>query len=287
MEIISNKNLDINDLSKPLVISYDNEITEQTNRFITTLENNNWDYMIVGKGEIWKGFIGRTIKYNDILSSLPSNKIVVLSDARDVYCCRTSKSFIEAFNTFNQKNIISTELFLLGKLNWTDEMIKNYDLWQGVPVTNYWNYHNIKNLPDRKYVNAGLIAGKVSNLIDQLTWQIDFCNKNKITDDQLALTHYINTFPEKIILDHNASILHTSTFGVNAGIQNVHIQKTDSPSFAEFYGRGAYFLHIPGSANKGQKEIYEISWKFIKLGVSSKSLLDLYNYPEIKWNEVF
>jgi len=287
MSSISSKNLDINDLSKPIVISYDNEITEQTNRFITTLENNDWDYMIVGKGEKWRGFIGRTLKYYEVLKTLPPNKIVVLSDARDVYCCRTSKSFIEAFNTFHEKNIICSELFLLGKLNWSDEEINKTDLWQGVPVTNYWNYHKITNLPFRKYVNAGLIAGKVSNLLEQIMWQLEFCINNKKTDDQLALTHYINTFPEKVVLDYDASILHTSTFGVNAGIQNVHIQKIDSPSFAEFYGRSAFFLHIPGTSNKGQKEIYEISWKFIQLGVCSKALLDLYNYKEIKWNEIY
>jgi hypothetical protein len=287
MDFISNKNLDINDLNKPLVISYDNEITEQTKRFITTLENHNWDYMIVAKGEKWEGFLGRTIKYNKVLKTLPPNKIVILSDARDVYCCRTSHSFIEAFNTFNGKIIVSAELFLCSRLNWTDEEIKTSNFIQGIPVTNYWNYHNIKNLPNRKYVNAGLITGKVSNLIEQTDWMIEFCLKNNKNDDQLALTRYINKFPEQIILDSDANILHTSTFGVNAGIQNVHIQKLDSPTLAEFFGRAAFFLHIPGSANKGQGAIYNYCWKILELGICSKELLKLYNYREITWNEIF
>jgi len=289
MTSICNKNLDINDLSKPLVVSYDNEIIEQTNRFITTLENNDWDYMIVGKGETWNGVFNKIIKYKEILKTLPPNKIVVLCDSRDVYCCRTSKSFIEAFDTFNKSIIICTELFLCGRIEWTEEEIKTSDFSQGIPLTNYWNYHNIKKLPNRKYVNSGLIAGKVHSLLEMITWEYEYCIKNNRTgSDQLALSHYINTFPDKVILDYDATILHTSTFGVNAGIRNVHIQKYDSPSFAEFYGRGAYFLHISGSGgNNGQNEIYELAWKIIEMGICSKKLLKPYNYKEIKWNEIF
>lgn len=287
MDFICNKNLDINDLNKPLVISYDNEIKEETKRFIDTLENHNWDYMIVGKGEKWEGFITKIIKYNKVLKTLHPNKIVILSDARDVYCLRTQQSFIEAFNTFGGKTIVSAEVFLNGKIEWSVEEIKTANFRKGVPITNYWTYHNITNLPFRKYVNSGLIAGKVLELIEQTNWQIQFSLKNNIKSDQLTLTHYINEYPEKIILDSDANILHSTTFGVNAGIENVHIQKLDSPTLAEFFGRSAFFLHIPGTTNKGQRAIYNYSWKIIELGICSKELLKLYNYPEIAWNEIF
>jgi hypothetical protein len=266
---ITNNNIDISNLEKPLVISYDNEIKDETNRFITTLENNNWDYMIVGKGEKWYDFITKIVAYNTILKTLPDDKIVILSDARDVYCCRNPKKFIEEYNIFNGKTIVSTELFISGVLD--SNKAKHFN--KGVPVINYWNYHKITNLPNTKYVNSGLIAGKVSNLIEQTNWQISYAIKNNIRSDQLVLTHYINEFPDKIILDTDAIILHTSTFGVNAGIQNMHIQKQDSPTFAEFYGRSAFFLHIPGTMNKGQKEIYDMCWKFIKIGLNNESIV--------------
>jgi hypothetical protein len=287
MEFVSNKYLDINDLTKALVISYDNEITNETNRFISTLEKHEWDYMIVGKGEIWKGFINRVIKYNEILKTLPPNKIVILSDARDVYCCRCPKAFIDAFNSFNTNTIISAELFLESKMDWTDEELKVKTFQQGIPINNYWKYHNITNLPNRKYVNCGLIAGKAADLIHQTSYIIDFSNKNNTTDDQFCLTHYINEFPDKTAVDSDATLLHTSTFGVNAGIQNVHIQKLDSPTFAELFGRSAFFLHIPGSKIKGQRLLYEYCWKIIETGICSEKLLNLYNYHEISWNENF
>lgn len=284
---IFSKNIDINNLGKPLVISYDNQITEETNRFINTLENHDWDYMIVGKGEKWSGFITRTIKYNAILKTLPAEKIVVLTDARDVYCCRTSGSFIDGFNTFGGKTIVSSELFLMGSMNFIEEDLKKTDFWQGIPLNNYWKYHGITNLPHRKYVNAGLICGQASKLIEQTNWQINFCIQNNITDDQLSLCHFIEEHPDKVILDTDAILLHTSTFGVNAGIQQQHIQKIDSPTFAEFYGRSAFFLHIPGTMNKGQREIYNTCWEIIQRGICSKKILNLYGYNEIKWNEKF
>jgi hypothetical protein len=287
MEIISNKNLDITDLTKPLLIAYDNEIKEETNRLIKTLENNKWDYMIVGKGEKWYGLISKIIKYNEILKNLPQNKIVILSDARDVYCCRGPKTFIEAFNTFDDKIVISAELFLEGRINWSDENIKENKFIQSIPITDYWNYHNVKNLPNRKYVNSGLIAGKAIDLIEITNWVINYCITNNTSEDQIAYAVYANKFPEKIILDSDAIILHTSTFGVNAGIQDIHIQKLDSPTFSEFFGNSAFFLHIPGTCNKGQRAIYDYSWKFIELGISNETLLNLYGYNEISWHDKY
>lgn len=287
MKSICNASLDINNLDKPLLVAYDNEIKEETKRFITSLENNKWDYMIVGKGEKWMGLVNKIIKYNECLKLLPTNKIVILSDARDVYCCRTPKTFIEAYNTFNNKIIISAELFLEGNLDWSDEQLKSKVFRQSVPVTNYWNYHNVKKLPIRKYVNSGLIAGKASDLIHLTNWVINYCKENNTTEDQIAIAEYTNKYPDKVILDYDAIILHTSTFGVNAGIQNTHIQKLDSPSLSEFFGRSAFFLHIPGTNNKGQRAIYDYCWKIIQLGIHSDTLLKLYNYNEISWNERF
>ena len=110
--------------------------------------------------------------------------------------------------------------------------------------------------------------------------------ENKFTDDQLGICKYAVTFPERIELDIHAVLLHSSTFGVNAGIQSIHIQKQDSPTFAELMGCGAFFLHIPGNKNKGQFHIYNMV-KMILEKYSSNHLLALYNYPIPAWNEVF
>jgi hypothetical protein len=110
---------------------------------------------------------------------------------------------------------------------------------------------------------------------------------NKTSNDQSAFGDYINEYPDRVACDVDASVLHSSVFGVNAGIQNIHIQKRDSPTFAELFGRGAFFLHIPGLTAKGQRVVYEQVCAILGHGLSEKLLRDPYGYAEPKWNEVF
>jgi hypothetical protein len=123
----------------------------------------------------------------------------------------------------------------------------------------------------------------VSAVLGWLQWSLD----NNIPDDQLALGKYINAFPEKFGLDTSAALLHTTNFGVNAGIQSIHIQKQDSPTFAELFGRGAFFIHIPGCVNKGQAVIYDYVKRTFEAGACDATLSASYKYKEPEWDEVF
>jgi hypothetical protein len=68
----------------------------------------------------------------------------------------------------------------------------------------------------------------------------------------------MNKFPEKVIADVDATLLHTCGSGVNAGLQSIDRQSFDAPSIAELSGRKAFFLHIPGISNiKGQQTYYD------------------------------
>lgn len=279
------------DLTKPLVISYENDFmnNENSKTFEKTLIKNDWEYKIIGEGDKWEGFQTKINSYYKYLQQLDINKIIILSDARDVFCVRSPLCFTNSINkltNIDEKIIVSAEIFLCGHTDWDEEKIAKYLLlnpnyfWQGIMMDNYWKTKlaNISELPLRKYLNSGLIVGKVKNLIKAFEWIII----NKYTDDQHGFSNYANKFPECIKLDINAEILHTSTFGVNGGLYDEK-QKYDSPSFSELLGMSSYFLHIPGITNsKGQRYIYNIIKKVLDENFVEKNVLaKLY---EIKLN---
>lgn len=266
-------------MDTPLVISYDNAPTDNTNYFIKTLESQGWDYRIVGTGETWEGWPTRMRAYSKILGTLPEGKVVILTDARDVVCVRSPKAFMDGFRTFKKDMVVSMELLCGGIINNPTDSVRS----QCKPLTNYWKHYNITNLPARRYVNNGLVAGKAKALKEFMDWIIE----HTFQEDQLGLGNYVDRFPERAALDVDAELLHTTTFGVNAGILSIHVQKHDSPTFAEFFGRGAFFLHIPGIQNKGQAVIYEYVKKMIDAGARCTLLSGAYNYKEPIWDEIF
>ena len=266
-------------MTSPLVITYDNAPTENTKLFLRTLEKHKWNYKLIGEGEVWQGFITRLNGYANYVKTLDPNQLIILSDARDVVCLRGPKAFTKGFESFNRDLVVSAELLMGGQFNPPMDFV----CFQAVHLTEYWSKHNISPLPDRKFVNGGLVAGKASAVLNWLQWSID----NKFTDDQLALGNYMNNFPQRCGIDTSAILLHTTVFGVNAGIQSIHLQKIDSPTFAELFGRGAFFLHIPGCHMKGQAIVYNYVKTMIEAGACDATLSEPYKYKEPEWDEVF
>ena len=263
--------MNIEDLNEPLVISYESSLksNENAQMFKKTLDNLDWKYVFIGEDCKWEGFKTRIVSYANYLKNLPDNKVIILSDARDVFACRSPHFFLNIINNIiniENKFIISSELFLHGHINWTEEEViekksnnPNY-FWQGEPLTNYWKNYNISDLPKRKYVNAGLIIGKAKQLLDAFEWMI----KNNFNDDQLGFATYINTFPNKVYLDTDAKYLHTCTMGVTSGYYNSEYQNYDSISIGELLGMSSYFLHIPGiSISIGQNLLYNAIKKIL------------------------
>ena len=274
-------------MDKILLLSYETDITNSNAQlFKKTLENHNWEYIFIGNGNQWKGFRDKIIGYYDYLLTLDTNKIVILSDARDVFCLRSSDLLIDKIkDIIDTKIIISAEMFLIGHMNWSqqqknDRLIKDpHFFWQGNPLDNYWQFLNkIDNLPIRKYINTGLIIGKVNNLLTAFEWII----KNNFDDDQLGFCEYTNKFPQNIYLDYNAEMIHTSTCFVNGSLYNHNIQKEDSPTLVELLGLSSYFLHIPGiSLSKGQKEIYNIIYTLFNDNIINENS-DMFHLYKLK-----
>lgn len=282
---VINKNIlnkHYSDINVPLVVSYENQLSVNKNSmmFKKTLDRYNWDYEFIGEGLKWNGFKDRIYGYYNELDRLNDNKIVVLSDARDVFCLRNSDFFIEEIkDIIEDKIIVSAEMFLLGHMDWDDKQISDALLkdsnffWQGIPLDEYWNYHKINPKPFRKYVNAGLIIGKVKNLKNVFKWMIE----NNYEDDQLGMSKYTNQYPNLVHLDYQATILHTSTAFVNGSLYDNDIQKKDEPTFHELFGFSSYFLHFPGhNISKGQKYIYDIIYKLFEHKIIDEDIFDLY-----------
>jgi hypothetical protein len=189
---------------------------------------------------------------------------------------RGPKAFLKGFNTFKKDMVVSMELFCGGRIN-PPEI---FNCVQCVPLTAYWRHHNVATLPHRKFANNGLVSGRAKALKACLNWIID----NNYVDDQLGLGAYMNAFPDRVAADINADILHTTMFGYNAGIQSIHIQKHDSPTFAELFGRGAFFIHIAGLGSRAQHTMYKFVSMVIDAGSGDKLLRDSYAYPEPEWD---
>ena len=271
------------DISKPLVVTYDNKPNECTQRFFKTLEANKWDFVALGEGEEWNGFLTRVIAYERFLQKVPAEKLVVLSDARDVFCVRSPYAIMEAFQSFKKDIVVSMELLCNGQFAVDD----NYRSQLCVPLTKYWNHHGVVSLPARKFVNAGLLLGKAGALRHCFQYVREFMTTHNYVNDQSAFGAYINEYPDRVACDVDATVLHSSVFGVNAGIQNIHRQKEDSPTLAELFGRGAFFLHLPGIQAKGPRVVYDHVWKAITLGINDKRIREPYGYGEPNWNEHF
>lgn len=279
---------DLLNISSPLLISFENNFQSSQNSifFKKTLDDNKWSYIFIGEGVVWEGFKTRVYNYYNYIQRLPDEKIVILSDARDVFCTRSPSAFIDAFHAkqidLNNKIVVSAELFLKGHMDWSDEQLATvitrepFYFFQGIPLKEYWSHHKINPLPLRKYVNAGLMVGKVKNLKHLLGWII----ANNYNDDQLGVSCYTNQFPENIYVDYNAEIVHTSTFGVCGGFYSTK-QNIDSPTIAELMGMSSFFLHIPGlSGSKGQKYMYDLLKKtYNSMLFNKEEILKLYGIP--------
>lgn len=287
--MITSQNLDLHNLDIPLLVTYENDLQNNTNsQFLKeTLINNNWEFAFIGEGKKWNGVKDKIQSYKDFLSNLLYDKIVVLSDARDVICLRSPKSLYDAINKIinNNKIIISTEMFLLGHMDWTEEQMNdkinkepNF-FFQGIPLNNYWKFYGKENdMPYSKYLNSGLICGRASEILKALNW----ITENNFKDDQLGFAHYTNNFPQLVHLDYEAKILHTSSFGVNGGFYDSDRQKNDSPKISEIYGFSNYFLHIPGLyISKGQSEVYNLIKHILKTkNITGNYISTLYGLDE-------
>lgn len=268
------------DLTIPLVVGYDNALDQHpnTNYFMNTLNKNEFEYCIVRISEHWKGLEDKIEAMMLKLQTLPDDKVVIISDTRDVLCCRNSKALMKGFASFRTDFLTCVEIFC----DTTTEPVTKPRPYC-VPLKNYWSYHNVNPWPLRRFVNGGLLIGKAKALREFYTWAY---LRHEI-DDQSALGIYMNEFPDRMKCDTEALLIHTSGFGKSCGLYNVKTQRQDSPTLAELFGRGCFFLHVHNHGFAGQKLIYDTVRQVLDLGACSAKLNILYGVTEemCDWEE--
>jgi hypothetical protein len=276
----------------PVLISMDTKLTENSFNFIKTLTHREWNFKIIGTNLEWKGFINRMETYLEELKTLDKNQICILSDARDVLCLRPPTYFNNKFLEFNSNIVVSGEMICGGysdpKYYELDPNYKNSTkLYNCYPMHNFWKAkgYDINNLPNRKYLNAGLISGYCFALIEMLEWSISKAKEQGIDDDQYVMGMYIDQNPENVTIDIDAELLHSSVFGATGGILN-RKQSQDSPTISEILGKSAFFLHLPGCGlTQGNGMVYEMVWNLLKDNkFNNKELLKLYGINEVKYD---
>lgn len=259
-----------NDVSVPLVIGYDNTLqkNEQTYYFMESMKKNGWDYAVVSVSDEWNGSKDKIKGVARFLATLPDTKIVVISDTRDVVCCRTAKQFMDGFKSKQKDMIVSMELLCHGKFE--------SDVRRGnsVPLKEFWKQNPPLTAPLRKFANSGLLCGKVSAVKKFYAWAA--------TQDEALIGNYMNAFPSAVGADDAAELFHTSVFGYHDGLLSVQAQKQDSVTFAELFGRGAFFIKIPNVGDSGQKTMYKFVKTVLALGASTH-LLQRKDYPEVDY----
>jgi hypothetical protein len=269
-------------MARPLALTYCNKPAnyENTRRLVETLKANDWDHVVLGAGEPWVNYMTKMNAYRRQLETMPPDKIVVITDAHDVYCLRNVHYFVDEFKALKTPIVVSMELFAEGRINYDPNKVYQQVEW----LEPYFKHHGMRVGPNdgtKKYVNSGLMCGYAQNLLHLINWTFE----NEYTDDQKATAAYANAHPDDVHLDMDARLLHTCTSGVNFGL-HAQAQCDDSPSFGELFGHSAYFLHIPGlHCGGGQLMLYnavhDVMQKYnsrLAAGLPSHN----YNYVEFK-----
>ena len=271
--------------TKPLVITFDTNLNENSHRFLKTMSNQNWSFRLIGTDKVWKSFVDRAIHYKNellIISKKNPKQLCVISDCKDVLCVRIPNLFEEVFKKFNSGIVVSAEVLCAG---YSDPNIlpkEEFDKFNCEPLFKYWENkgYELNNLPKRKYVNAGLISGYADDLIKMYDWIIQKGKEIKLGDDQVLMGMYMNEHPNLVEMDIDAKLLHTSTFGVSAGYMSEN-QVDDSPSISQILGRSSFFIHLPGiNSGKGNKIIYDMLSLLIDNDFNNKKMLDKFNLQE-------
>jgi hypothetical protein len=252
----------------PLIIAYDN-ITSLTDplggsiqNFINGLDYYDYNYIIVGSNQKWKGWYGRLLEYIKILKLLPKDQIVIFSDARDVIINGSKQLLLENYNKLIKEwNDIDNNKIIFG----TEYSCGVGPMWYYKPKTIFTETKKIKDAPslyiykedviyewylefkklfksnnsafnlnlddtyEMIYLNFGLMCGKSDKILEMFI----FFNMQPNDDDQHLASEYLLTFSNKIILDYK-NILFSNT-GYKHSLMSCTCDTLNSPFYNKLY----------------------------------------------------
>ena len=205
---------------KPLIISYCNKETLSFYNFINSLNKYNYKYKILGKGEVWNGFMTKINAYYNYVKSLTKNKLICILDSYDVLAC----------SSFNKRDI--KKVIVGSQID-----CKDYNC---IELNNWWKLNFLKKQNNNHYANSGFILGYSNNILSLLKFMIDSGEK----DDQMALCKYIEKYPKDIDIDINSEYVATIL------PIDFHKYKWSNNNILNIEtGKSPLFLHTPGMSS--------------------------------------
>ena len=144
---------------------------------------SGWEVTNIGHNDLWQGWTTRMKAYLLYCQSCDPSEYIVLSDAFDVLCIRSSEGFMEAIAT----NYDITRI-VVGAENmcYPHNCVQLHKYWESKP-----------SAPENKYCNGGMMAGPAGQLAIMWEW----CLKSGIHDDQIAIGNYMNEYVDRCQLD--------------------------------------------------------------------------------------
>lgn len=185
-------------------------------------------FSVVGQNEKWINFKIRTIKYRDHLLRLQNpERIVAVTDCYDVLVIGDIKETIGKF--------LKIDRIVMG----AERMCFDGQCYPDQPSSK-----QIDNISSHKYVNAGVVIGRVKELIFMYNYMIDLMNETKTDDDQWAMGAFASHFPEKCFIDHSSELVGNFNpfcwHDFNENPITKRIQRT-------YTGATPCFIHTPAS----------------------------------------
>jgi hypothetical protein len=204
-----------------VIIAFSNRETPGTHNWRVSMQK--YGHEAVGMGTVWKGFMTKIQGYYDYIDALPTHSLSVIIDAFDVFACRSPQDLVETYSNFGKPLVVSTGIGCIPYMSC-------------LPVKKWWQQTQQK--PNKyKHVNSGFMMGTREALLHTLRYLLD----SGIPDDQLALCHYVEDFPESVALDTESRLIATVPNGLSKDFREEEGQPVRITS-----GAKPYFLHTPG-----------------------------------------
>lgn len=231
------------------------------------LQKLGYKYKVLGEGVKWKGFETKIELYDEVLSNMNPEKIVIICDSYDLLFLEGPGVIMEKYDKIAKGKV------LIGLENISDLICRLSSICiprmiEKCKIENKYYSHF-------KYINSGFIMGKAKDLKEIF----NFMKENKHKDDQLGLISWVSENCDRVVFDYHldiiANLLPYKIFNVNDDIffeiEDGKIKVGESfPSVIHFPGQSMDFgyrsenlrnMLIPGRSSKPRLEYFKEEYK--------------------------
>lgn len=259
--------------NRPLVVMYETDLQHPNLKMLTkSLEKHLYDYKILTDDK-WIAFGRKINKIHKFISNLPSDRLVIICDARDVLSVNfDSDMFVRKLKStvdYKSKVLVSTEIgccvktwFGPGQYRSIDGRVlqrsydkSNVDLKYDSQWKNMFKeralLEGIKHPVKHKqsiYLNAGIYTGLAKNVCKIY----DHMAISEREDDQIIMSEIFYLRPEFFQLDYNRNFFSNShVWDKNNSVQGCedsgcYYKEKDNKIVDTYLNSKPFFIHTPG-----------------------------------------